>query len=446
MDPITKPQQSQLSVSQHIQAQNSPIAYGFGSFGMESLYIVFAGFYMFYYIDELGLAVAMAAIINVIYGIWDAVDDPLVGFLSDNTRTRWGRRRPWLLAGLPFYVGILVLVYAVPKPFLRGNALFWYALVVFLLFEAARTIMSVNYAALFPELFQGLRERARASSYYGGLATLGELVGFTIPPFIYATLGFVPMAIGFAVVAGIALFLGVIRNTEDPKAMNAPPLGLKDSFGEVLKDRPFLLFTIAVTFLIFTTGAYTLATPFWVKYTLRASPQVTSLIFAIVFITAILSVPIWGRFVRILGIKRTWLWTVALMSTSAIIIGLASNVVVGAIGAAFAGASLGGLKVCREIIMANFVDRNLERTGHRREGIYYSLLRVIGKLSKVLESLALVLLGLLFGYVSGENPGPQPENAFRFLMSVFPLIFTIIAWLIASRLSFETKEAETHPG
>jgi GPH family glycoside/pentoside/hexuronide:cation symporter len=396
---------------------------------------------MFYYIDELGLAVAMAAIINIIYAIWDAVNDLLVGFFSDNTRTRWGRRRPWLLTGLPFYVGILVLVYAVPKPFLQGNALFWYALVVFLLFEAARTIMSVNYAALFPELFQGLRERARASSYYGGLATLGELVGFTIPPFIYATFGFVPMAIGFAGVAGIALFLGIIRNTEDPKAMHAPRLGLKDAFGEVLRDRPFLSFTIAVTFLIFTTGAYTLATPFWVKYTLRASPQVTSLIFAIVFITAILSVPVWGRVIPILGMRRTWLWTVAVMGASAAIIGLASNLVIGSIGAAVAGASLGGLKVCREIIMGNFVDQGLERTGHRREGIYYSLLRVIGKLSKILESLALVLLGLLFGYVSGDNPGPQPENAFRFLMSVFPLVFTSIAWLIASRLSFESKEA-----
>jgi GPH family glycoside/pentoside/hexuronide:cation symporter len=408
---------------------------------MESLYIVFAGFYMFYYIDELGLAVGMAAFINVIYGIWDAIDDPLVGFLSDNTRTRWGRRRPWLLAGLPFYVGILVLVYAVPKAFLQGNALFWYALIIFLLFEAARTIMSVNYAALFPELFQGLQERARASSYYGGLATLGELVGFTIPPLIYATLGFVPMAIGFAGVAGIALFQGIIRNTEDPKAMNAPPLGLKDGFGEVLKDRPFLWFSIAVAFLIFTTGAYTLATPFWVKYTIRASPQATSLIFAIVFITAILSVPIWGRIVRTLGIKRSWLWTVAVMSASALIIGLATNLVVGAIGAAVAGASLGGMKVCREIIMADFVDRNVERTGHRREGIYYSLLRVIGKFSKILESLALVLLGLLFGYVSGENPGPHPENAFRFLMSAFPLVFTISAWLIANRLSFENQQA-----
>jgi GPH family glycoside/pentoside/hexuronide:cation symporter len=437
MHATTESQQDALKLSQSTGIQNSPLAYGLGSFGMESLYMVFAGFYMFYYIDELGLAVSMAAIINVIYGIWDAVDDPIVGFLSDNTRTRWGRRRPWLMTGLPFYVGILVLVYAVPKPFLQGNALFWYAFVVFLLFEAARTIMSVNYAALFPELFQALRERARASSYYGGLATLGELVGLTVPPFIYATLGFVPMAIGFAVVAGIALFLGVIRNTEDPKSMNTPPLGLKDAFGEVLKDRPFMMFTFAVTFLMFTTGAYTLATPFWVKYTLQASPQATSFIFAIVFVVAILSVSVWGRLVRIIGIKRSWLWTVAVMGSSAIILGLASNLVVGAIGAAVAGASLGGIKVCREMIIADFVDHSFEHTGHRREGIYYSLLRVVGKLSKILESLALVLLGLLFGYVSGENPGPQPENAFRFLMSVFPLVFTFIGWLIARRLSFE---------
>jgi GPH family glycoside/pentoside/hexuronide:cation symporter len=441
MLPTSEPQQSQLSESLPVATQNSPLAYGLGSFGLESLYKVFVGFYMFYYIDELGLAVALAAIINVIYAIWDAVNDPLAGFLSDNTRTRWGRRRPWLLTGLPFYVGILVLVYAVPKPFLQGNALFWYALVIFFLFEAAYTIMSVNYKALFPELFQGLRERAHASSTYQGLSMLGELVGFAIPPFVYAKFGFVPMALSFAGVAGIALFLGIIRNKEDPNAMKAPPLDLKDAFGELLKDRPFLLFAAAVTFLMFTTGVYTLATPFWVKYTLGASPQGTSLIFAIVFIVAILSVSIWGRFVRILGIKRSWLWSVGVLAASAIILGSASNLVVGAIGAAVAGASLGGGNVCREMIMANYVDRDRKRTGYRREGIYYSLLRVIGKLEKILEALALVLLGLLFGYVSGKNPGPHPENAFRFLISVFPLVFTFIAWLIARRLSFENKEA-----
>jgi len=225
-----------------------------------------------------------------------------------------------------------------------------------------------------------------------------------------------------------------------PSALKAPPLVLKDAFGQVLKDRPYLLFTIAVTFLMFITGVYALATPFWVKYTLGASAQGTSLIFATVFVVAILSVSIWGRFVRISGIKRTWLWSVGVMAASAIIVGLASNLILGVIGAVVAGAGLGGNKVCGEMIKANFVDRSLEHTGHRREGVYYSLLRVAGKLSKILESLALVLLGILFGYVSGENPGPHPENAFRFLISVFPLIFTLIAWLISSRLSFDNKQ------
>jgi GPH family glycoside/pentoside/hexuronide:cation symporter len=442
MHPTTESQKSQLSVSQPIATQNSPSAYGLGSFGLESLHQVFAGFYLFYYIDELGLAVALAAIIKVIYGIWDAVNDPLVGFLSDNTRTRWGRRRPWLLTGLPFYVGILVLVYAVPETFRQGNALFWYALVVFFLFEAAYTIMSVNYTALFPELFQGLRERARANSIFQGLGTLGELAGFAIPPLLYAKYGFVPMAISFAGAGGFTLLLGIIRNHEDPQALKAAPLDLKGAFGEMFKDRPFVWFTVALTFLMLMTGTYALATPFWVKYTLAASPQTTSLIFAIVFIVAILSVPIWSRLVRTLGIKRAWLGSVGVMAASAILLGLATNLVIGALGAAAAGAGLGGIKVCRIIIVANLVDRNLERTGRRREGLYFGLVHVTTKFSKILDALALVLLGLLFGYVSGENPGPQPENAFRFLIGVFPLVFAILAWLISSRLSFENIPAD----
>src|SRR5512141_227646 len=160
MQTTTEPQQRPLSLARSSVTPNSPIAYGLGSFGLESLFKVFAGFYVFYYTDKLGLAITMAAIINLIYGFWDAVDDPIVGFLSDNTRTRWGRRKPWLLTGLPFYIGFLVLVYAVPTPFQQGIALFWYALVIFCLFEVSFSVMSVNYSALFPELFQGLRERA----------------------------------------------------------------------------------------------------------------------------------------------------------------------------------------------------------------------------------------------------------------------------------------------
>ena len=84
--------------------------------------------------------------------------------------------------------------------------------------------------------------------------------------------------------------------------------------------------------------------------------------------------------------------------------------------------------------MADMVDRSLARTGHRREGAYYSLLRVFGKLSKALEAAALALLGVLFGYVSGMEPGPHPANAFRFLIGAFPLAFLILTLVLSQRL------------
>ena len=238
---MTSVSETQISQAEPIALHNSPIAYGIGSFGLLSTSAVFWGFYVFYYVDVLGLAVAMMAIINIVYAIWDALNDPLVGYLSDNTRTRWGRRRPWLLTGLPFYVAFLVLTYAVPEAFRQGDALFWYALLIILLFETAFTVMAVNYTALFPELFQGFRERTRASAYYQGFSLSGELVGFALTPIIYAQFGFVPMAVFFAAIAGITLLIGIGRSSEDPRAQEALPLDLKDAFGDVLQDLGLVL-------------------------------------------------------------------------------------------------------------------------------------------------------------------------------------------------------------
>ena len=440
MSSASETQISEIGQTEPTNLNNSPIAYGLGSFGLESAYKVFVGFYIFFYVDVLGLTIALAAVINIVFAIWDAVNDPLVGYLSDNTRTRWGRRRPWLLTGLPFYVVLLVLIYSVPEVFRQGQALFWYALVVFLLFETAYTVMSVNYDALFPELFQGFRERTRASAYYQGFCMSGELVGFALTPIIYAQYGFGPMAVFFAAITAITLLIGIMRSTEDPRAQKVAPLNLKDAFSEVFQDRPFWLFAIALTFLTFTTGLYTLATPFWVKYTLGASPQSTSIIFATVFLVAILAVSLWSRLVRSWGVKRTWMWAIVVMALSAIILGLTTNLILGVIGAAVAGAGLADIKVCREMIMANLVTQSLDRTGYRREGIYYSLLRFFGKLSKILEALALILLAVLFGYISGEDPGPNPDNAFRFLISVLPFIFMTFAWMLSRRLRLEEQQ------
>jgi GPH family glycoside/pentoside/hexuronide:cation symporter len=247
------------------------------------------------------------------------------------------------------------------------------------------------------------------------------------------------MAVFFAIGTGILVIISILRNSEDPSAQKQPPLDLKEAFREVLQDRPFWQFTLVATFIWFTTGVYTLATPFYAKYTLSAIPQAPSIIFGTVFVVAIAVVSFWSKLVRQWGIKRTWLWAIGVMALSALMLGMASNLAGGVLAAAVAGVGLGGVKVCREMILANLVDRSRERSGQRREGIYYGLNRFIGRLSKILEALALALLGVLFGYVSGENPGPDPENAFRFLISVFPFVCLVLAWVLARRLNVEGK-------
>ena len=429
-----------LSQSKPVVSKNSPVVYGLGTLALSSIGHAFGGYYLFFYVDVLGLAVTLAAIVNVIYAIWDAVNDPLVGYLSDNTRTRWGRRRPWLLAGLPFYVVFLVLVYAVPEPFQRGHNLFWYALGMIFLFETASTVMNTNYEALFPELFQAFRERTRASAYNHGLGMMGELAGFSLTPILYSKFGFVGMAVSLAIGTGILLIISILRNSEDPSAQNHPPLNPKPAFREVLQDRPFWQFTIVATFLWFTTGVYTIAIPFYSKYTLAAGPRAPSILFGTCFVVAIGVVSLWSKLVREWGIKRTWLWAIGVMALSAIVLGVVPTLIGGILGAAIAGLGLGGVKVCREMILANLVDRSRERCGRRCEGVYYGLNRFIGRLSKILEALALALLGVLFGYVSGENPGPDPANAFRFLISVFPFVCMAFAWVLARRLDFENNQ------
>jgi GPH family glycoside/pentoside/hexuronide:cation symporter len=269
---------------------------------------------------------------------------------------------------------------------------------------------------------------------------VGELAGFALTPLVYTRYGFVAMAACLACVAVVLGFASLATIKEDPSVQLAPRVAMRPALAELVRDGPYWRFTLVVTLLWFATGIYTVATPFYTKYTLDAGPRSPSLIFATVFLVAIASAPLWARRARDRGRHGTWMLAIGTMGVSSIMLALAPSLAAAVAGAALAGLGLGGIKVCRELILARLVDRARSRLGKRNEGLYYGMNRFVGHLSKLLEAAAFVLLGIMFGYVSGQSPGPDPGAAFRFLMGVVPAVSVVVAFLSARSLGAESGD------
>src|SRR3989339_979284 len=130
------------------------LAYSSGAVATALSYQAFTTYVIFFYVDGLKFPPYLAAIAILIYGIWNAINDPLMGYISDHTHSRWGRRVPYIAFGaIPF--GLAYFLIWVP-PFDSINQLgllFTYFVLALCLFDGIYTMTVLNWAALFPEMF-----------------------------------------------------------------------------------------------------------------------------------------------------------------------------------------------------------------------------------------------------------------------------------------------------
>lgn len=421
--------------------RTSPWSYSLGMLGMTIPSQAFAAYLLYFYVDNLGLAVGLAATARTVFSVWDALDDPFFGYLSDRTRTRIGRRRPWLLAGLIPYLFCFLMTFVVPEAFRHGKALFWYFLAIILLYETVGTVMWENYSALFPEVFRGIDERARGSALKQAFQIVGLVIGIALTPVVYGQLGFAGMAVLYTLLGGALVLLSVLGSHEDPAASAAEPLGLVEAFRATLADRAFWILSLASTLTQFVFGLLTAAMPFYAKYSLGLDGGQTSALFAAVFGVALPMVAFWSWLTRRQGAKTAWVLAIAALALSAVPMFLARGFVSGLLAGAVCGLGFSGVLVLSEVILAELVDRDELRTGRRREGLYYSVNGFITRISGALQGAAFAAIGLLYGYVSGDQPGPRPGDAFRFLMAAIPFVALVIAFFIARRYPAEASAA-----
>jgi len=181
------------------------IIYGSGDLGFSLTTTIIGAYFLFFLTDVVGIAPAVAGIAILIGRTWDYLNDPLIGHISDRTRSRWGRRRPFLLFGaLPFALAFMLMWYR--PPFESQVALAAYYSVAYVLFDAAATFVYMPYFALTPELTENYDERTSLTSYRMFFSIFGSLLAFTVPMMIIGT--FTPQSAGkvmtMAVIFGVA--------------------------------------------------------------------------------------------------------------------------------------------------------------------------------------------------------------------------------------------------
>ncbi|PUA37002.1 MFS transporter [Paenibacillus elgii] len=398
----------------------------------------FSSFYSYYYVEKLGLGVGLATLARTIYLIWDALNQPLFGYLSDRTRSRLGRRKPWIVGSVPLFMLTFVIVFAVPDG-LSGYSLFAWFLIALVLFESVSAILWVNYGALFPELFRGERLRAKASAIQQSFQIAAILIGSALTPVLFAAMGFGRMALVYAAAFAVFMLLCAATIRESEEARQEPPLRLLEAFRETLKNRAFWLFNLANSFAQTVNGLIGSMIPFYAKYVLRIPESQVSLLLASVFVSVIPLVAVWYWIVRRLGAVRSWRLSLAVYGLSVIPLWFGSHLTGGIAAGIAVGFGLAGFLVTPPVLSSQIIDRDFEQTGRRREGVYTAVGGFITRSSGLISALAFWVVGMMFGYVSGEQPGPDPQGTFRYLISAVPFCLLAVSFLIAVTLQLPDK-------
>jgi len=156
--------------------------YGLASLGTATVSSIFAALLPIFYQDYLGLSARWIGIASAIYAVWNAINDPLFGFITDSTQSKLGRRIPYMRFSAPFLGLTFVLVWFAPEG--AGNqALFWWMLVTMLLYDTCYTIIGLVHGALMPELSESDVERNQLSIASALFGLLGYVFGFLLPDF-----------------------------------------------------------------------------------------------------------------------------------------------------------------------------------------------------------------------------------------------------------------------
>lgn len=438
------------------------LLYASASVGITLAYQAFSTYIQFLYIDVLGVRAVWIGLVWAIYGVWNAVNDPLAGYWSDRTRTRWGRRVPWM-AG--FLVPLTITFYLLWFPF--GNAMWtefsklFYFLAIVLMFDLFWTIVTLNWTSLFPEMTSNEDQRASLSALRETFSIVGLLVGVALPPLLAGAAwdNRSYMAALLTVVMFVSVVLGLMGSKERPEFAAEPSPPFRESLRLTLANREFMIFLGANLLIQYVFLALSSSIPFYAKYVLQIQGPTTlggatldtemqnSLLLAAAFLAALPAMAVWWAIAKRIGTWQALRANSLLGAITVLYFFIPKTFAGGLVGTILFGLSLAGLLMLTNPLLADITDQDEINHGARREGMFFGMNGLVIRFAFVIQGILTAAIFTLTGYVS-PSPGIlypiQPGAAIfgiRLLTGGIPAAALLGAFLLLGRYTLHGEVA-----
>ncbi len=406
------------------------IAFGASGFPIQLMAQTFSAFVVYFYVARLAVPAEWVAGAMIAHGVLNALLNPVVGALSDRSRTPWGRRVPWIGLGIVPLVAAFALVWMPPA--LPAAGLIAWFLVVVAVYDIAFVVVVLNISALFPEIFRTTGERSRGNVPRQIFAILGMVLGTAGAPLLYGTIGWPGMALALGFVCLVLLTWSFGAGMVERRAPEtAAPMPWRDQLTHTFANPAFVPYVLGSLFVQTSIAVILAAIPFYVRYSLGATEEEGSILLAAIFVTAIPAIVLWSRVLGRTTPRTALLWSVAAFGLALLGYLAPRDVLGAALVGVGVGVGVGGLLQLLEVVLGQIIDEDAARTGHRREGVYFGVNGFVVRGSVVLQAVvaAWVLTASGFDATLGDSQPDSVDGGIRVMLAVVPVAFTALAWL-----------------
>ena len=413
-----------------------------------------------FYFSLVKLPTETISLVFILWSIFNAFNDPILGAFSDRTKTKkfgGGRRRPWIVAMLIPLPAVMFFLFTPPLENTTLSAI--YFLFIICLFDTFYTSYSLNHTSLYPEMFVTDNAREEVGGARRILMVIGLIIAFVLPGFIIHDLSFQYedpvtfteykiMGIIFGVLILITMLVHIKFGIKEPsydELEKKETLSFWNSLKTTLKNKKFIIFAIASTMNWYVFGLLPMIVPIYATYVLGMEDSLLiSLLLLIAFLSSIPGVLIWIKVDRKIGSKKTFMISTIFWIIAFIPFIFINEYWIAAVEMIFVGFGLGGAPFLIDLNISNVIDEDEIHTKQRREASYYGIHALLIRLSTIMTILSISFILDTNGWRVYDPTNVTPDLLFglKSLMSYFPAGALLISLIFLAIFPLNKKKVE----